>query len=82
MHIPVFGGQGPQGRIGNFMRVFRLFKILSVVIRFGEPIRLTTYGPEAAEDDLLVTRLAEGVRTVIQEMLSGMLASRRSIWLG
>ncbi len=51
-------------------------------IRFGEPIRLTTYGPEAAEDDLLVTRLAEGVRTVIQEMLSGMLASRRSIWLG
>lgn len=35
MHIRVSGGQGPQGRIGNFMRVFRLFKILSVVIRFG-----------------------------------------------
>ncbi len=51
-------------------------------MRFGEPIRLTSYGPEAADDDLLVTRLSEGVRTVIQDMLSGMLASRRSIWLG
>jgi 1-acyl-sn-glycerol-3-phosphate acyltransferase len=51
-------------------------------MRFGEPIRLGSYGPEAADDDLLVTRLAEGVRTVIQDMLGGMLASRRSIWLG
>ena len=51
-------------------------------IRFGEPIRLTTYGPEAADDDLLVSRLTEGVRTVIQDMLSTMLASRRSIWFG
>lgn len=51
-------------------------------IRFGAPIRLTTYGPEAADDDLLVSRLAEGVRAVIQDMLSGMLASRRSVWLG
>ncbi|MFO0590750.1 MAG: lysophospholipid acyltransferase family protein [Polyangiaceae bacterium] len=51
-------------------------------IRFGAPIRLTTYGPEAADDDLLVARLSEGVRTVIQDMLSTMLASRRSIWLG
>lgn len=51
-------------------------------IRFGEPMRFTHYGPEAADDDLLVMRLTEGVRTVIQEMLSGMLAKRRSIWLG
>ena len=51
-------------------------------IRFGEPIQFTHYGPEAADDDLLVMRLTEGVRTVIQEMLSGMLAKRRSIWLG
>lgn len=51
-------------------------------IRFGSPIRLTSYGPEAADDDLLVSRLAEGVRGVIQDMLSSMLASRRSIWLG
>jgi 1-acyl-sn-glycerol-3-phosphate acyltransferase len=51
-------------------------------IRFGEPIRFTSYGPEAADDDLLVTRLAEGVRAVIQEMLNGMLTTRRSIWFG
>ncbi len=51
-------------------------------MRFGAPIRLTSYGPEAADDDLLVSRLAEGVRAVIQDMLSGMLASRRSVWLG
>jgi 1-acyl-sn-glycerol-3-phosphate acyltransferase len=51
-------------------------------MRFGAPIRLTTYGPEAADDDLLVSRLAEGVRAVIQDMLSSMLASRRSVWLG
>ena len=51
-------------------------------LRFGSPIRFTTYGPEAADDDLLVSRLAEGVRGVIQDMLSSMLATRRSIWLG
>ncbi len=51
-------------------------------LRFGAPIRFTTYGPEAADDDLLVSRLAEGVRGVIQDMLSSMLATRRSIWLG
>src|SRR5262249_15000577 len=51
-------------------------------MRFGAPIRLTAYGPEAADDDLLVTRLAEGVRAVIQDMLSGMLRARRSIWFG
>jgi 1-acyl-sn-glycerol-3-phosphate acyltransferase len=51
-------------------------------LRFGAPIRLTAYGPEAADDDLLVSRLAEGVRAVIQEMLSSMLATRRSIWFG
>ena len=51
-------------------------------LRFGAPIRFTTYGPEAADDDLLVSRLAEGVRGVIQDMLSSMLAKRRSIWLG
>lgn len=51
-------------------------------MRFGAPIRLTSYGPEAADDDLLVSRLAEGVRAVIQDMLSGMLADRRSVWLG
>jgi len=51
-------------------------------IRFGEPMRFTHYGPEAADDDLLVMRLTEAVRTVIQDMLSSMLAKRRSIWLG
>ena len=51
-------------------------------LRFGSPIQFTNYGPEAADDDLLVSRLAEGVRGVIQDMLSSMLATRRSIWFG
>ncbi|MBK8257796.1 MAG: acyltransferase family protein [Polyangiaceae bacterium] len=51
-------------------------------IRFGSPIRLDSYGPQSADDDLLVSRLAEGVRGVIQDMLSNMLATRRSVWLG
>jgi hypothetical protein len=40
------------------------------------------YGPEAAEDPILVNRLAQHVRTTIQGMIDGRLARRRSIWFG
>ena len=39
------------------------------------------YGPEAAEDPILVNRLSEQVRRTIQGMIDGRLARRRSIWL-
>ena len=49
---------------------------------FGEPLDFGAYGPEAADDDLLVGRLAERVRATIQSMLDQTLAGRRSIWFG
>jgi len=51
-------------------------------VRFGEPISYEEYGPEAADDDVLVGRLAERVRSAIQSMLDRTLAERRSIWFG
>ena len=49
-------------------------------IKFGEPISFDNYGPEAADDDLLVGRLSERVRTTIQSMLETGLRQRRSVW--
>ncbi len=50
-------------------------------ITFGEPIDLSNYGPEAADDHVLVGRLSERVRSTISGMLEGALRKRRSIWL-
>jgi 1-acyl-sn-glycerol-3-phosphate acyltransferase len=49
-------------------------------IKFGEPIPFDNYGPEAADDDLLVGRLSERVRSTIQSMLENGLSKRRSVW--
>jgi 1-acyl-sn-glycerol-3-phosphate acyltransferase len=51
-------------------------------IEFGEPIRFDGYGPEAADDSLLVGRLTEKVRSTIQAMLDRGVADRRSVWFG
>jgi 1-acyl-sn-glycerol-3-phosphate acyltransferase len=51
-------------------------------IEFGEPIRFDGYGPEAADDSLLVGRLTERVRSTIQAMLDRGVADRQSIWFG
>lgn len=51
-------------------------------IRFAEPVRFDAYGPEAADDEILVRRLAERVRTTIQGLVDETLAARKSIWLG
>lgn len=50
-------------------------------ITFGEPIALDGYGPEAADDHVLIGRLSERVRASISSMLEGSLRSRRSVWL-
>src|SRR5437867_3609651 len=49
---------------------------------FADPMDLSSYGPEAAEDPILVNRLSEEVRSIIQRMIDGRLARRRSIWFG
>jgi 1-acyl-sn-glycerol-3-phosphate acyltransferase len=51
-------------------------------IDFADPIATAAYGPEAADDPILVNRLSEQVRSVIQRMIDGRLARRRSIWFG
>jgi 1-acyl-sn-glycerol-3-phosphate acyltransferase len=51
-------------------------------IRFGEPISFERYGPEAADDHVLVSSLSERVRTSIQGLIDGGLRKRKSIWFG
>ena len=50
------------------------------VIDFGEPIDTTQYGPEAADDPMLVFELTDRVRDTIQQMLYRNLMGRRSIF--
>lgn len=51
-------------------------------IRFGELVRFDEYGREAADDDILVSRLSDHVRGAIQALLDKALSERRSIWFG
>lgn len=51
-------------------------------IRFGEPFTWNGYGAESADDDILVGRLSERVRTSIQTMLDRMVRDRKSVWFG
>ena len=51
-------------------------------IVFGEPLKLDGYGPEAADDHVLVGRLSERVRGAIQQLLDRALRRRRSVWFG
>jgi 1-acyl-sn-glycerol-3-phosphate acyltransferase len=51
-------------------------------ILIGEPIELTQYGPDAAEDALLVHRLNDQIRSLLQELLNQGTASRRSVVFG
>jgi 1-acyl-sn-glycerol-3-phosphate acyltransferase len=52
-------------------------------IRFGEPIDVAAQvGPSAADDRLVVNKLAETVRSSIQEMVDEALSQRKSILFG
>jgi len=51
-------------------------------IELGEPLHFEGYGPEAAEDHVLVGRLAERVRAGIQRLVDAGVARRQSVWLG
>ena len=49
-------------------------------IEFGEPIDTTEYGPDAAEDPMLVFEITDQVREQIQGSLYRLLMQRRSVW--
>jgi 1-acyl-sn-glycerol-3-phosphate acyltransferase len=51
-------------------------------IRFLDPVDLSAYGPDDADDIALVSRLAERIRVNIQEELDDLLLARRSVWFG
>lgn len=67
---PTFPWFGPAGLLPLPSKWF---------VQFGEPIDLAAmHGPEAANDRLLVNRLADQIRTQIQTMVEGLLGKRRS----
>jgi 1-acyl-sn-glycerol-3-phosphate acyltransferase len=51
-------------------------------IHFGEPLDFGGHGRDAADDELLVGKLAERVRATIQGMLDRAVGSRKSIFFG
>ncbi|MBK8173609.1 MAG: acyltransferase family protein [Sandaracinaceae bacterium] len=51
-------------------------------IVFGAPISLEEYGPEAANDAIVVNRLNEKVRATLQTMIDDSLAARGSVLFG
>jgi 1-acyl-sn-glycerol-3-phosphate acyltransferase len=51
-------------------------------IRFLEPVDLSRYGAEDADDLSLVQSIAEDIRASIQSKLAELLSSRRSVWFG
>ena len=50
------------------------------MIRIGEPIAVDHLEPEAAADELLVSRLTEEMRSRIQTLVDAALSDRESIW--
>ncbi len=77
IYFPVNHAFPQFGLAAAFMYMPAKFKI-----RFLEPIDMSRYGPEDAEDVALVQRLSERIRTHIQEELDDLLLARRSVWFG
>jgi 1-acyl-sn-glycerol-3-phosphate acyltransferase len=51
-------------------------------IQFGEPLDLSSHGASAADDEILVGKLAERVRATIQGMLDRTVGARKSVFFG
>ncbi len=51
-------------------------------IRFLEPVDVSDYDPEVADDAAAIQSIAEGVRARIQLSLEDMLSERESVWFG
>ncbi len=68
---PTFPWLGPLGLIPLPSKWF---------IEFGEPIDTSGYGPDAADDPMLVFELTDRVRETIQTTLYRLLRQRTSVW--
>jgi 1-acyl-sn-glycerol-3-phosphate acyltransferase len=51
------------------------------LIEFGPPIQTTSFGPDAADDPMLVFDLTDQVRETIQQTLYSLLMQRKSVFL-
>jgi 1-acyl-sn-glycerol-3-phosphate acyltransferase len=51
-------------------------------IDFGEPIPTDQYGPDAANNLVLVSQLTDQVRNIVQQMIYDRLGQRRSVFFG
>jgi 1-acyl-sn-glycerol-3-phosphate acyltransferase len=51
-------------------------------IHFLEPVDLSDYGPDDAEDVALVQSISERIRATIQREVDDLVASRESVWFG
>ncbi len=51
-------------------------------IDFGEPIPMDRYGPDDADNLILISQLTDQVRNTIQDMIHARLAQRQSVFLG
>lgn len=81
--LRLFGlGGGPVARLAARGALSWLPAPAKWRIRFGEPIRLDAWGPEAASDEVLVARVAADVRGRIQGMLDELGRGRRGVFLG
>jgi 1-acyl-sn-glycerol-3-phosphate acyltransferase len=80
----------PPGRPFPFIPVTPTFPLLGPlgmlplptkwVIRIGAPIELSDLGPDAARDELLLSRLTEDLRSEIQALVDEGLSARESVW--
>jgi 1-acyl-sn-glycerol-3-phosphate acyltransferase len=65
------------GAAAGFMYLPAKFRI-----RFLEPVDLSRYSPEDADDLALVQALSEDIRARVQSALDELLLARRSVWFG
>jgi 1-acyl-sn-glycerol-3-phosphate acyltransferase len=93
--MPVFGHLPLLGRLTGLLyfpinHAFPQFGLAAALmylpakfkIRILEPVDLSRYGPDDADDLALVGRLSDRIRTRIQEELDDLLLARRSVWFG
>ncbi len=50
------------------------------VIRIGAPIAIDHLGPDAVEDELLISRMTEDLRSQVQTLVDVALSERESVW--
>jgi 1-acyl-sn-glycerol-3-phosphate acyltransferase len=77
IYFPVNHAFPHFGLLAGMMYLPAKFKI-----RFLEPVEMSDYPPEAADDPAVIQGIAEDIRERIQSNLDEMLAARRSVWLG